>query len=183
MFAEAEEEQERFARDGLAEYDSHPSFDEIDAIDSIQLLPHELESINRTFAEAAEEERLACETCGPSFEVLGKAPKQDERAGHSVAVALTPSMAHAPTAQSSPPLTPVSPRKARRAKAARGDYRRFRQKPPPLVIVNEPWTAGEWGALIVVLALIVAGLWLYNAGAEQRKWDNIEAAARAVQRR
>jgi hypothetical protein len=41
----------------------------------------------------------------------------------------------------------------------------------------------QWLGLIAVLALIVAGLWLSNAGAEQKKWDSIEAAARAVRPR
>jgi hypothetical protein len=50
-------------------------------------------------------------------------------------------------------------------------------------VVNEPWTAGQWLALIVVLALVVAGIWIYNQGTEQRKWSDIEAAAKAVQRR
>ena len=181
MFAGAEEE--GFARDGLAEYDCHPSVDEIDAIDGIQLPPHVLESINRTFAEAAEEERLARETCGASFEVLGKAPKQNMRTGQSVADALNIATAIAPTAQSSPLLTPRRQRKARRPRATRGGYQRFRPKPPPLVIVNEPWTAGQWLALIVVLALIVAGLWFYNEGGEQRKWQSIEATSRAIQGR
>ena len=111
------------------------------------------------------------------------APQQNKRAGQ-VVVAPMHHTAHALTP--SPPLTPAAPRqrKPRRTPAQRYEYRRSRrQKPPPLVIVNEPWTVGQWGALIVVLALIVAGLWLYNAGAEQKKWDSIEAAARACQRR
>ena len=90
----------------------------------------------------------------------------------------------APTQSSAATRTAAAPRpRGRRSRAARGDYRRFRQRPPELKIVNEPWTAGQWGALIVVLTLIVAGPWLYNAGAEQRKWEGIEGAARAVQRR
>jgi hypothetical protein len=52
-----------------------------------------------------------------------------------------------------------------------------------LVLVNEPWTAGQWLALIVVLALVVAALWLWSTGSESRKWSDIEAAAKAVQRR
>jgi len=60
---------------------------------------------------------------------------------------------------------PASPRqrKARKFKAARGDYRHFRQKPPPLVLVNEPWSAGQWAALIVVLVLIVAAMLVTGA--------------------
>jgi hypothetical protein len=82
-----------------------------------------------------------------------------------------------------PQLTSSQPRPARRQRKPRSVCRRFQRKPPPLVIVNEPWGVGEWLALIVVMALVVAGLWLWGAGSEQRKWDRIEGAARAVERR
>ncbi len=93
--------------------------------------------------------------------------------------------ANAPTAQSSPPFTPASPRprKARRTRTARGDYPRFHRRPPPLVIVNEKWTAAEWLSLIIVLALAVAGIWLWSSGTEARKWKKIEATSRAIQGR
>jgi hypothetical protein len=113
-----------------------------------------------------------------------KAPKQNKRTGHSVAGTPTLSTVTATTAEPSPPLTPAVPRqrKARRTPAQRYEYRRFRQqRPPDLKIVNEPWGAGQWAALIVVLALIVAGLWFYSVGSEQQKWRDIEGAARAVQ--
>ena len=104
---------------------------------------------------------------------LGPAPRQSKRAGQA-AVAPTEPTAHAPT--SGPQLTPpAAPRrlKPRRYKAPRGDCRRFQKKPPPLVIVNEPWTLANWVGLIVVLALIVAAIWLSSAGSEQHKWDSI----------
>jgi len=126
---------------------------------------------------------------------LGKAPKKSNKhSGQRMADAPTLNTATAPSlpavpltpAAVQPPATqPAAPRQRtpRRAKAARRDYRRFPQKPPPLVIVNEPWTAGHWAALIVVLALVVAGIWLSSAGAEQKKWERIEGAARAIQGR
>ena len=64
-----------------------------------------------------------------------------------------------------------------------GEATALQRKPPPLIIVNEPWGVGQWLALIVVLVLIVAGIWIYNAGAEQKKWDQIESAAKADERR
>jgi hypothetical protein len=117
---------------------------------------------------------------------LGRVPKQNKRTGHSVAVAPKPTTAYAPTAQSSPPLTPAPrPRKARSPRRAkpRCSYQRFPKRPPPLKIVQEPWSIGQWATLVVVIAVIVGGLWLWSLGSEQRKWDSIEAAARAVQRR
>ena len=128
---------------------------------------------------------------------LGKAPKTPKQNKHSgqrmadaptINTAIAPSLPAVPLTPAAvqPPATqPAAPRQRtpRRAKAARRDYRRFPQKPPPLVIVNEPWTAGQWAALIVVLALVVAGLWLSSAGAEQKKWERIEGAARAIQGR
>ena len=38
-------------------------------------------------------------------------------------------------------------------------------------------------ALIIVLALVVAGLWRWSSDTEARKWQSIEDAARAVQGR
>ncbi|MEI8371851.1 MAG: hypothetical protein WCJ35_03345 [Planctomycetota bacterium] len=136
---------------------------------------------------------------------LGKAPKttnQNTRSGCSVASALTPTVASAPTESPAPQLTegtehgagnrtkrgghPAVRRSsphARRSSQPRGDYRHFRQKPPPLIIVNEPWTAANWAALIVVLALVVAGIWLSNVGAEQRRFDKLDGAYQATQRR
>ena len=117
-----------------------------------------------------------------------------------VAVVPARPVTHAPT--SSRPLTSavttaITPTPARQQKARKykarprggnggggyGGYSRFQPKPPPLIIHQEPWTAGQWGALIVVLGLIVAGLWLANAGSEDAKWKSIGAAARAVQPR
>lgn len=119
---------------------------------------------------------------------LGKAskiPKQNKPTGQTAAVDPTLFVSHAPATQSSRPHTPAAPRrcKASRSRLPRGDWRRFRQKPPPLKIVNEPWTAGQWVGLIVVLVLIVAALWLWNAGSEAEKWQKIEGAAKAGQRR
>ena len=51
MFAEAAEE-ERFAREMCAEDDGFPSFEEIDAMEGIQLPPEDLESIDLMLAEA-----------------------------------------------------------------------------------------------------------------------------------
>jgi hypothetical protein len=115
---------------------------------------------------------------------LGKAPKKSNKhSGQRMADAPTLNTATAPSLPAVP-LTPAAPRQPKpRRRPPRRDYRRFPQKPPPLVIVNEPWTAGQWAALIVVLALVVAGLWLSSAGAEQKKWERIEGAARAIQGR
>ena len=111
-----------------------------------------------------------------------KSPEPNKRSGQA-AVALTPSMAHAP-ATPAPPTTPP-----RRKAKARGN-RRWRPRwnaafrgPPPLVIKQEPMSAGAVWGWVVVLALVVAGIWLLNSGSEQKKWDSIEAAARAVQGR
>ena len=64
-----------------------------------------------------------------------------------------------------------------------GRLPRFHRRPPPLVIVNEKWTAAEWLSLIIVLALAVAGIWLWSSGTEARKWKKIEATSRAIQGR
>jgi hypothetical protein len=116
---------------------------------------------------------------------LGPAPKASKtrRTVQSVAIAPALPIANAPTAECSPPLTPPRPRKARRPRASRGDCRRFQPKPRPIVVVNEPWSARQWLGLIVVLALIVAGIWFSNQGSEARKWERIEDAAKAVERR
>src|SRR5580704_8180429 len=69
--------------------------------------------------------------------------------------------------------TTAAPRPCgRRRRTARGDYRRFQHKPPPLVIHEEPASLSVWMIRLVIVALVVAGLWLWNLGAEQRKWES-----------
>ena len=142
---------------------------------------------------------------------IGKAPKTkttkpNKRSGPTVASAPTFTTAPAPTTVPAPPITPApapptTPRAApttaattpasqpqrkarvRKPRAAWGGSRRFEPKPPPLQIVYEPWPIGNWVGLIVVIGLIVAGLFAWNAGNEGQKWSRIEGAARAVQPR
>lgn len=114
---------------------------------------------------------------------LGKATKQTKRAGHSVvATPQTPSVS-APTAPSSPPLTPSSPRKARRPRASHSSYGRYRPKPPPLVIHQEPASLGVWLCRLAVAALVVAALVLWGQGSEARKWRTPSTSATTPQRR
>jgi hypothetical protein len=90
----------------------------------------------------------------------------------------------APAQSSAATRTAASPRsrKARFTPAQRY-AQRHQPKPPPLKLVYEPMSAAAVWGWVVVLALIVAGLWLYNAGSEARKWEQIEGAARAVRGR
>ena len=94
---------------------------------------------------------------------IGKAPRQTKRGGQAANVPTINTALAPPTP--APPFTPVStrPRKTRRPRAPRGDYRRFRPKPPPLIIKQEPWTLGNWAGLIIVLALVAAS-WALGAG-------------------
>ena len=124
---------------------------------------------------------------------LGRAPKQSKRSGHGMVATPATTTVRASNVQPAPPLSsatqPTAPRrqKARRFKATpRGGYRgyqRFQKKPPPLVIHQESWSTANWVALIAVITLIVAGIWLSNVGNEQAKWRSIEAAANAVKGR
>jgi hypothetical protein len=107
-----------------------------------------------------------------------KAPKPNTHAGPRAAVGPALPAPHAPTQPSVQPTPAMPTRKARKHRAPRGDYRRFNRKPPPLVIVNEPWRTSQWCALIVVLALIVAGIFFWNQGVEQKKWTKPGTAQR-----
>jgi len=120
---------------------------------------------------------------------IGRASKeqiaeQNKPAGHNVPITLNQPMAHARTAEPSRQITPAPRRqKPRRYKASRGDWRRFQKRPPPLKIVYEPTSAAAIWGWVVAIALVVAGIWLYNSGSEQAKWKTIEAASKAGQRR
>jgi len=91
----------------------------------------------------------------------------------------------APTQSSAAIRTAASPRsrKAARFTPAHRYAQRHQSKPPPLKLVYEPMSAAAVWGWVVVLVLIVAGLWLYNAGSEARKWEQLEGAARAVRGR
>jgi hypothetical protein len=65
----------------------------------------------------------------------------------------------------------------------RGGYRRYRPKPPPLVIHQEPASLGVWLCRLAVAALVAAALWFWSAGSEQKKWDRIGGAANAARHR
>jgi len=106
-------------------------------------------------------------------------------AAPTASTAPTPATPPARTTQQAKPQQAMQQAKPRaiRRHYSRRHYPQFPQKPPPLKIVNEPWPLCNWIALIVVLALVVAGIWLSNAGSERTKWDSIEAAARAVRGR
>ena len=120
---------------------------------------------------------------------LGPVPrhKQNKRAGQA---AIAPSAANGACTHAQPAATqagtrPAAPRqrKASRPRAPRGDYRQFRQKPPPLIIHQEPWGLTQWVGMITVVALVVLGIWLSSAGSEAKKWQSIEAVSRAIQGR
>ena len=114
---------------------------------------------------------------------LGPAPreKRNKHSGQRMAEAPTISTAIAPSLPAVPLKSPRL-RKARRSRPG-GSYHRYQPKPRPITIVNEPWGAGQWLALIIVLALIVAGIWFSNQGSEAKKWQSIESAAKAVEGR
>jgi hypothetical protein len=124
---------------------------------------------------------------------LGKAnkkqlAKQNKPAGPRIAEPHKPTMAIAPIAEPSrtiSPAVPSRPRKVRKPRHTkrRGDYHRFQKRPAKLVIRNEPWSVGNWIALVVFVAVVVGWIILSSVGSEQRKWESIERAAKAVQGR
>ena len=121
-----------------------------------------------------------------------KSPEPNKRSGQA-AVALTPSMAHAPaTAPARRPSSAVSPAPARPRKARsqstarRTPAQRWQpryQKPPPLIVKTEPMSAGAVWGWVVAIALVVAGIWLMNVGNEEAKWRSVEATAKAIRGR
>ena len=133
-------------------------------------------------AHTTDKDGKAVELPGRALGRAPKAPKQNKLAGQAVVVPALP-VTHALT-PSQPKSTP-RPRKARapRRTPAQRWVQQHQPKPPPLVVVNEPWGAGQWFGLLAVLTLIVAAIWLSNQGSEAKKWESIEATARAIRGR
>lgn len=136
---------------------------------------------------------------------LGRASKnhiaQHNTAGGSTAIVPTTPQTHAsasasppslPSRVAAPPVAPSPPSPAPapppRPRAARRSYNPSRyypkyKKPPPLVIQEEPASAGVWLLRVAFAALVVAGIWLWNQAGRQDQRERLDNATKILTRR